>query len=290
MCVQVLDLDNSWLPDADAVELAASLRNLPLLEHLNISTNPLWDDGALALVAVLPCLLHLTFLNLSETCVSSIEVSKLLASLCHLTALQDLNISSICDGRDHKTGPAGAFELSNALRKLKKLHTLNVAANDFGHGFSALAPALGELAYVTRLILADQPLPVDSAAALGAAIAQLPVLQYLDMSCMSPQVVEVFSPGNVWSPYTALTELVLSGCDLGDVGVAELGPSVSCMKSLVRLGLARNRLTELGVHALSRHLASLLNLRAVNFRSNEVSSRAYMLRTRQPGLQDIAVF
>lgn len=290
MWLQVLDLDNSWLPDADAAELAESLQNLPLLEHLNISTNPLWDDGALVLVAVLPSLLHLTYLNLSETCVSSFEVSKLLASLCCLTALESLNISSICDGRDHKTGPAGAFELSNALRKLRLLHTLNVAANDFGHGFAALAPALGELVYVTRLIVGDQPLPEDSAAALGAALARLPVLQYLDMSGMSPQVVEVFSPGNAWSPCTALTELVLSGCDLGDVGVAELGPSVACMSSLVRLGLARNRLTELGVHALARHLATLLDLRAVNFRSNEVSSRGYMLRMREPILQDIAVF
>ena len=72
--------------------------------------------------------------------------------------------------------------------------------------------------------------------------------------------------------------------------MAELGPSVACMSSLVRLGLARNRLTELGVHALARHLATLLDLRAVNFRSNEVSSRGYMLRVREPSLQDIAVF
>lgn len=72
--IQVLDLDNSWLPESEAAELAESLQNLPLLEHLNISTNPLWDDGALALVDVLPRLLHLTFLNLSETSVSSYEV------------------------------------------------------------------------------------------------------------------------------------------------------------------------------------------------------------------------
>lgn len=219
----------------------------------------------------------------------------MLAALGHLTALRALNVASLCDGRDHKTGPAGAFELSNALRCLPYLEYLNVAANDFGHGFAALAPALGALPLLTKLVIGEQPLPGDCAPALGAALARLPALQCLDMSGMSPEVVQVFSPGgsNAWSPctaYSTLTELVLSGCELGDVGVAEFGPSVACMRSLVRLGLARNRLTDLGVHALARHLAGLQDLRSVNFRSNEGSTRGYVLRMRDPRLQDIAVF
>lgn len=287
--LQVLDLDNSWLPDAVAAALAASLSGLPLLQHLNISTNPLWDEGAHALAAVLPSLCRLTYLNLSDTCVASLEAALLLAALSSLTAIQSLDISNLCDGRDHRAGPAAAFELATALPRLLRLRTLNIASADFGHGFAPLARALCALTALTRLAIGDQRLPEDAAAALGPALAGLPALEHLDMAGMEASAGSVFAPR---APpfFSTLTDLNLSGCDLGDLGVAQLAPGVACIPSLARLGLARNKLTDAGVRALATHLTRLSELRNVTLSSNEISSRVFVQRSRDPALSSMAVF
>lgn len=287
--LQVLDLDNSWLPDAVAAALAASLSGLPLLQHLNISTNPLWDEGARALAVVLPSLGRLTYLNLSDTCVASLEAALLLAALSSLTAIEALDISNLCDSRDDRAGPAAAFELATALPHLPRLRTLSVAAADFGHGFAPLAHALAGLTALTRLAVGDQRLPEDAAAALGRCLASLPVLQHLDMARMEATVVGVFAPRG--PPFfAAVTELNLSGCDLGDLGAAQLAPALACMPSLARLGLARNGLTDAGLRALGPHLSRLSELRNLTLSSNDISSRVFVQRARDTALASMAVF
>eukprot|EP00892_Ulva_mutabilis_P003287 jgi/Ulvmu1/132/UM001_0136.1 len=287
--LEVLDLDNSWLPDSVAAALAASLSGLPRLQHLNISTNPLWDEGARALAAVLPSLCRLTYLNLSDTCVASLEAALLLAALSSLTAIESLDVSNLCDGRDNHAGPAAAFELATALPSLRRLRALNVASADFGHGFAPLARALCALTTLTLLSVGDQRLPEDAAAALGPCLAALPALAHLDMASMEASAGAVFAPRP--PPFfSALTELNLSGCDLGDLGVAQLGPGVACMSSLARLGLARNKLTDAGVRVLAPYLTRLSELQSVTLTSNDISSRVFVQRARDPALSSMAVF
>lgn len=289
MWLQMLDLDNSWLPDSVAAALAASLSGLPLLQHLNISTNPLWDEGARALAAVLPSLCRLTYLNLSDTCVASLEAALLLAALSSLTAIESLDISNLCDGRDNRAGPAAAFELATALPCLSRLRALNIASADFGHGFAPLARALRALRALTFLAVGDQRLPEDAAAALGACLAALPALEHLNMAGMEASAGAVFAPHG--PPFfSALTELNLSGCDLGDLGVAQLAPGVACMSSLAQLGLARNKITDAGVRVLASHLTRLSELRNITLSSNDFSSRVFVQRARDPALSSMAVF
>lgn len=285
----MLDLDNSWLPDAVAAALAASLSGLPLLQHLNISTNPLWDEGARALAAVLPSLHRLTYLSLSDTCVASLEAALLLAAVSSLTAIEALDLSNLCDGRDQRAGPAAAFELATALPHLPRLRTLSVSAADFGHGFAPLAHALRGLTALTRLAIGEQSLPEDAAAALGPCLAALPALEQLDMSGMEATVGAVFAPRP--PPFfAAVTELNLAGCGLGDLGVAALAPGIACMPSLARLGLGRNGLTDAGVRALAPHLSRLSELRSLTLSSNDISSRVFVQRARDPALASLAVF
>ena len=100
--LKILVLNNAAIGDAGLVALAPALRRLPALEGLNLSSNPLGDEGIAALVASPPpagalspptgVLTKLKMLNLGNTQITDAGCATLAAALDSgtLPALEDI--------------------------------------------------------------------------------------------------------------------------------------------------------------------------------------------------------
>lgn len=157
--LKAMDLRSNNIGVRDIKEFLPYFNCAPLLEHLNLSDNPLRDEGVIALIPVL------RVLRLSELSFSACEIS-VKAACCLLDVLmslkcplKSLNISHNNLGRpmaaplanflrhggverldigDIRLGSGGCLDFHNALQEMPNLTHLNLRKNRLGSAGAAL--------------------------------------------------------------------------------------------------------------------------------------------------------
>jgi Ran GTPase-activating protein (RanGAP) involved in mRNA processing and transport len=253
--LQTLSLSHSIIRDAEAVRLAAALRNLPDLLELRADHNGIGDAGAEALAAALPSCRALATLNLSHNHIMDAGAAALAAALPRSLTTLDLfgnnhmeqeGVAALVPGLPAtlqvldlggcQMGDAGAAALAAALPGLRALTHLKIAANGLtAAGLRALLPGLPTT--LQGLCLDRNPFGPAGAREVAAALPGLPALQVL----------------------------TLHGCHIRNEGIHALIPVLRGHRELTVLDLGESQASEETLDALVAILPSLPKLSQLGF-------------------------
>ncbi len=225
-----LGLREAGLGAADIVRLCDSTW-LAGLESLDLSLNPVTEDGVIAL-ADCPRLAGLRSLRLDHMSLTVAGITAL-ASSAHLGRLRTLHLSFPWDDR---LGPAGATALTSSPA-VKGMDELSLDCQDIGdEGAIALARWPG-LAGVRRLNLGRNRIGTEGAAALAAS----PHLSRIEVLKFHENALGDLGAASLAGRFPRLRKLLLYGCDIGPAG-GEALLRADWPATLTELHLRHNRL------------------------------------------------
>ena len=141
--LQTLNLSSNSIGSEGAVALAEGLKCCTNLQTLDLHSNSIGSDGAKALAEGLKCCTNLQTLTLGGNSIGSDGAVSLAEELKYCTNLQTLILS------DNSIGSGGAVALAEGLKYCTNLQTLYLNSNSIGSG-GAVALAEG-LKYCTNL-------------------------------------------------------------------------------------------------------------------------------------------
>jgi len=156
-CTQLtqLSLNNCGLRNLSIDSITSALKNLPELQILELSNNPLEIQGSFLVGEAVHSLSKLRKLSL-ENCRIQIGIEGLSKGLIRCKYLLELNLSQ------NKLGSEGAKSLSRTLRSLPSLEVLQIVDNNIGtEGARALAQGLKLLDHMKKLMLSTNNIGTD---------------------------------------------------------------------------------------------------------------------------------
>ncbi|CAM9967739.1 unnamed protein product, partial [Hapterophycus canaliculatus] len=281
-----LDLSGNLLNPAAAKALGDALRRRPEnasvgaeatgpppLEFLDVSKNPLGDEGGAALFCALATSPTLTGLVVAETGLGGRAAASLAAALAPsglppteagVPPLDAAGAAAASAGGGTQAGVATTSPMNEQRGGLTLLKTLDVSKNEFGAGGAVeLAGALscGGAPFLESLSIGYNGVGDEGAAALGRAAG--PRLAVLDLSGNALSGTGV---GAVVSA-SGLREAKLFHNACGDEGVPLLLEALLAGGGLETLDLGANGLTGAGFEALLPGLAACSSLQTLEVRN-----------------------
>ena len=292
-----------------AMEVAPAVRGLSTLAALtclrlpglvggvgNLQYPRLEPAACAALARSLACMPRLEELDLSGTWIDRAALDTLAGGLSTLTALSRLSL------RDANLGHMATVAGFRFLRRLRRLHSLDVSSNEFGmrsfaplckmlggaaqslrhlqlslnyayfEGAHALQEHLPALTNLTALELTNCLLSGGSMARAGQGVVALKQLAALrvDANIDSEDSWDA-APFAFVAQLTALTLLDLSDNYVELEGAQQLAAALASTSNMQLLRLDRNELGDDGVHALRAALGRLPLLQLVGLGGNGVS-------------------
>lgn len=277
-CVQELDLANHSISLTGALALAKAIETYAWLRQLNLSSNPIGDEGvrvlanslqsgrcvleslslahaslsdsgAIDVAMALPQLGSLTSLVLSHNTIRDSGASALADTLCNHDTLDSLDLSY------NYVSDSGAARLADSLPYTTTLECLVLGANRIGDtGAGALARKLMQNSSVEYLILAHNRITDAGARSLADALSHRLSAQKLYLYLFRTQVLFDSFAFTRLQPNTSLKTLSLIGNQLTDVGAQAFGESLEYNSTLESLFLSRNKIGDAGANALANGL------------------------------------
>ncbi|XP_078380676.1 NLR family CARD domain-containing protein 4-like [Oculina patagonica] len=207
-----------------ATDIARSLHRAPNLHKLNLSLNSLYSS-----------------------------VSDLADNLHHVPQLTELKLVDV------HMGDKECEILAASLKDVKKLQVLDLSDNPLGHGIIELANHLSSVSALNELKLNNTQIRQEEATALPHCLKSLPKLTKLELSYI-PLGHGITDLAKHLHCVCHLTELKLSGTQMGEEEVSALARALKYVPELERLDLMSNPLSR-GVSDLTLHLSSIPKLR-----------------------------
>ena len=263
--LQSLDLSSNYIGSDDAVALAERLKCCANLQTLDLSGNSIGSDGAVALAEGLKCCTNLKTLNLKNNRIGSDGALALAKVLKCCVNLQTLNL------RDNGIGSDGAVALAEGLECCTNLQTLDLSSNSFGSdGAVALVEGLKCCTNLQTLYLSYNSFGSDGVVALAGGLK----------CCTNLQTLYVMSNRFGSDGAVALAEglkccanlqtLDLSYNSIGSDGAVALAEGLKCCTNLQTLDLSYNSISSDGAVALAEGLKCCSNLQTLNLSSNSI--------------------
>jgi len=201
--------------------------------------------------------------ELIESIVSNIHFSDNLHSL----ELNDINLTATC-----------ANEIARSLHQAGNLHELDLSWNPL---YSSVRGLVENLDHVTVLRLRNVNMGEGEAAVLGASLAHMNGLEYLDISynALGQGIIELT---NHLDPVPSLTKLDLEDTEMGEEEAIDVGRCLPRITQLDELNLSSNPLG-CGIMELAKHLNFVpgfrkLRLSNTQMGEEEVSALARALK------------
>ncbi|XP_059815319.1 NACHT, LRR and PYD domains-containing protein 14-like [Hypanus sabinus] len=316
--IQILWLWDVGLTDSGVEDFASALSTNPSLTELDMSENKLGDSGVkLVSVALRNPECKIQKLGLIDVGLTDSGADDLASALSTNPSLTELNLSG------NKLGDSGVKLVSAALRnpecKIQRLWLIDVGLTD--SGVEDLASALSTNTSLMELDMSENELGDAGVKIVSAALrnpeCKIQKLRLTRVSLTDSGAEDLVS---TLSTNPSLTELNLSGNELGDSGVKlvsaalrnpeckiqklqldkvgltdsgaeDLVSTLSTNPSLTVLNLGLNSLTDRSVPALYRLILTLPNLEWICLGSNQFSEiggkELRCLQGVRPGLRVI---
>ena len=265
--LQTLDLSSNSIGSDGAVALAEGLECCTNLQTLDLSYNSIGSGSAESLAKGLKCCTNLKTLNLRKNRIGSDSAVALAKVLKCCANLQTLNLSGNSIGSD------GAVALAEGLECCTNLQTLDLSYNSIGSGGAeSLAKVLKCCANLQTLNLSSNSIGSDGAVALAEGLKCCANLQTLNLRDNGIRSVGVVALADGLNCCTNLQTLDLSYNSIGLDGAVALADGLKCCTSLQTLDLMDNIIGSNGVEALAKVLKCCANLQTLNLRDNGIGS------------------
>ncbi|CAD5119403.1 unnamed protein product [Dimorphilus gyrociliatus] len=287
--LQKLILNDSSFGSLGARHLVSSLKYFTNLSELNLSDNPIKDDGIIAIFTKISPK-HLEKLYL-ENCnfgkLGAIELSKCLSHLKELKILninqnriKDEGIISIFDilasnheklqeiyAKDCSFSSKAAIEISKLLENFTDLNQLCLSNNRLeNRGTKAIFSAISKYNHKLRVIqMSNCSIGIDGIAEFAVALQNLTFLEEIDIQANfiydegAQKFFSSFSKKN-----TKLTHLNANYCSFTEKSINDLAKSLKVLKNLTFLSLNGNLVNDAGIVELFSEIPKdSVNLRHV---------------------------
>ena len=241
---------NFSFTDMSVPFLAEALQNNTTLKELELCHCELTLDMVKDVSRMLTVNCSLTSLNISENPIGDNGVTHLVEALKQNKTLEELGISD-CGITD-----AGVAALAEALRQkitLERLYINRCGTTDAG--VAPLAEALKQNKTLERLDISGCGITDAGVAPLAEALKQNKTLESLDISLCGITDAGVAPLAEALKQNKTLESLDISYCLITDAGVTPLAEALQVNSSLRRLIILGNKLTENGLTKL-RELAA----------------------------------
>ena len=260
--LQTLNLSSNCIGSDGAVALAEGLKCCTNLVTLNLGSNSIGSDGAVALAEGLKCCTNLQTLNLSSNSIGSDGAVALAERLkCCPNLLLTLNLSSNSIGSD------GAVALANGLKCCTNLQSLNLSDNSSGSdGAVALAEGLKCCHNLLTLNLSSNSIGSDGAVAIVELLKCYNNLKTLYLHFNSIGSSEGLKCCN------NLQTLDLHFNSIGSNAAVALAEGLKCCTNVQTLNLGSNSIGSDGAVALAEGLKCCTNLQTLYLHSNRIDS------------------
>ena len=251
----------------DTDSLCTALKCCTYLQTLDLRSNSIGSDGAVALAEGLKCCTNLQTLDLSGNSIGSDGAVALAEGLKCCTNLQTLYL------RNNSIGSDGAVALAEGLKCCTNLQTLDLRSNSIGSdGAVALAEGLKCCTNLQTLDLSCNSIGSDGAVALAEGLKCCTNLQTLHLSASSIGSVGAVALAEGLKCWTNLQTLHLSGNSIGSDGAVALAEGLKCCTNLQTLYLYGNSIGLDGAVALAEGLKCCTNLQTLHLGGSSIGS------------------
>ena len=292
-----VNLQRVNMQDDGATAFARILLKLVVVEHIDISSNDIREQGMTALAHGLASAKHLRVLNISDNKVGP-AVAKLDEVLRACPELSDLCMNSIelTDAgaasmeaawggheqltclrmRANELCAHGLASIARLLLRYGRLRDLDLSNNHSHeeHGWRSLCDCFAQLTALQRLALEECGLRQSTMLSIASGVIDFKALRCLRLDGNHMCAPSTAALGLALKHCTTLVELGLLRAELGPLGMRELAPNLALCTSLERLHLAKNDICNSGVQPLAYVLGKCKRLRELDISRNKLDKMA----------------
>ena len=229
--LRVLDLRKNSIGKVGATAMAGMLRcSSSTLTKLNMSSNKLYDEGAVAIDEMFKQNTKLIVLNIGLNSIGDMGALAMAGMLKCNTTLREMDISgnSICEW--------GAIAVAEMLKLNTTLTNLHMSQNSVGtEGARAMAVMLESNATLTVLNISENMVGIEGALAIAEMLKYNATLTVLDISENTIGAMGAGAISEALKHNTTLTELNISGNFVGIEGALVLAEMLKFNTTLERL-------------------------------------------------------
>ena len=236
--------------DADCICcLARVLHTNTTLRVLDLGSNPIQKEGALAMAVMLKFNTALTNLNMSLNSVDDEGAQAIAEMLKHNSTLRVLDLSQ------NSIGEEGAIAMAEMLRCNTTLTVLDVHLNSIGErGAIAVAKVLGHNTSLTVLDMSGNPVCEWGVITMAEMLRQNTTLTELHMSQTSIGVEGARAMAEMLEYNTTLTVLNISENTVGIEGALAMAEIFKLNATLTALDISHNAIGAMGAEAMAEAL------------------------------------
>ena len=290
-CLHSLKLIDIRLTAKCATQIAESLHQVPNLQKLDLSCNPLYSSVC-DFAKNIHHLPGLTQLKLTDVQMGEKECIVLASSLNNVSKLQVLEIGGNPLGHgiialakhliylpelvaltleDAEMGENEAIAVARCLPNLLKLKKIRLSGNPLGHGIIELAEHLNCLPGLTELGMAQTNMGEEEAAAIVRCLPSLSQLKILNLS-VNPLGHGIIQLAERLKCVPNLTDLLLYNTHMDKKQVSALARALKHVPKLRELYLYNNPLGR-GVRVLIQHVSNVPELRKLFLRGVKMTKK-----------------
>ena len=248
------------------VDIIQGIMKINTLQELNVFSNEILDDGAIAFSECLETNLTLIELNIKGNNITYKGANRLAKAIQVNNALQELNISC------NKISDNGAIAFGECLKTNRTLIELNMGCNNItSEGASGLAKAIQVNTALEKLNISGNQISDDGAIAFGKCLETNSTLIELKIKKNNISYNGADRLAEALQVNTALQKLNISNNKISDDGAIAFGKCLETNSTLIELKIKKNNITYNGADRLAEALQVNTALEKLNISGNQIS-------------------
>jgi Ran GTPase-activating protein (RanGAP) involved in mRNA processing and transport len=267
--LECLKLSNNNIGDEEVLRLTEAFKQCRMLKLLDLSINNIGKAGAKMLENALSINTTLIHLNLEMNYVEQEGAN----SISRLMTNENLKSIAYINLSENHIFCEGAISLASAINKQNQSLThLDLSNNSIEKGFESLALALERCENLKYLNLNGNW--IDSYESLSGVLVQCKLLKHLDLGYNSIRLLESNSFINELGQCSLIC-LELPNNNICDEGIVKLIGKLKLCRTLKKLNLSENNISDKGAEILSRALIDCdwPELKELNLSSNKIDNK-----------------
>ncbi|XP_041446078.1 protein NLRC5-like isoform X1 [Xenopus laevis] len=263
--LQEIYLDSVELDHTCLSMLCHGMLQMPLLQILSLSCNPIKDVGAKMLSGVLPSMKNLRTINLSQTNIGPLGALTVAKALGSCGSVEELLLAV------NTFGDEAAEQLAVMLPVMHSLKVLNLQSCSLGvNGGSAFMMALASCQQIEDICLSGNIFGDTCLLEFARSLQHFTQLRKINLKLCEISDSVFCSLAVGFGGCKNLEEIILSWNSIGDSGAFSLAKALKGMRRLKKLDLERNQMTEQGAEAIAQVLNGCIGIKLIRLWDNKI--------------------